>query len=246
VADLRAPTPSAAAEVVVRSRQEFERHIADHYRNLAQRMRYLLSERRHQVRDLETHRGFRQLELLVRRRHQQVDDLASHLAVVARLRLAMARQRVTRAGTQVASFDLRGRADVLRRRIEQQRASLQAVLERVVTRKQRRFAAARVRFAALDLRARVGQKRRAFEQRASDLGARIRRLLVEKRRELAEAAVQVEERGPLKLLERGYAIAYDAAGKVLRSPDQVALGDDISVRLAHGQLDATVRGKRKS
>ncbi len=246
VADLRAPTPSAAAEIVVRSRQEFERHIADHYRHLAQRMRYLLSERRHRVRDLETHRGFRQLELLVRRRHQQVDDLSSHLAVVARLRLAMARQRVTRAGTQVASFDLRGRADVLRRRIEQQRAALQAVLERVVTRKQRRFASARVRFAALDLRARVGKKRRAFEQRASDLGARIRRLLVEKRRELAEAALQVEERGPLKLLERGYAIAYDAAGKVLRSPDQVALGDDITVRLARGQLDATVRGKRKS
>ncbi|MBZ5503566.1 MAG: exodeoxyribonuclease VII large subunit [Acidobacteriia bacterium] len=243
VADLRAPTPSAAAEIVVRSRQEFERHIADHYRHLAQRMRYLLSERRHRVRDLETHRGFRQLEQLVRRRHQQVDDLASHLAVVARLRLAMARQRLTRAGTQVASFDLRGRADVLRRRIEQQRAALQAVLERVVARKQRRFAAARVRFAALDLRARVGQKRRAFEQRASDLGARIRRLLVEKRRELAEAALQVEERGPLKLLERGYAIAYDAAGKVLRSPDQVALGDDISVRLAHGQIDATVRRK---
>ena len=30
VADLRAPTPSAAAEIVVRSRQEFERHIAEY------------------------------------------------------------------------------------------------------------------------------------------------------------------------------------------------------------------------
>jgi len=31
----------------------------------------------------------------------------------------------------------------------------------------------------------------------------------------------------------------------LRSPDQVVLGDDISVRLARGQLDATVRRKRE-
>jgi len=31
---------------------------------------------------------------------------------------------------------------------------------------------------------------------------------------------------------------------VLRSPDQVALGDEISVRLARGQLDATVRSKK--
>src|SRR6185437_5442597 len=52
VADLRAPTPSAAAEIVVRSRQEFDRHIADHQRNLVQQMRYLLSQRRHRVRDL--------------------------------------------------------------------------------------------------------------------------------------------------------------------------------------------------
>src|SRR5271169_4425635 len=42
VADLRAPTPSAAAEIVVRSRQEFERHIAEAYRNLAQQIRYRL------------------------------------------------------------------------------------------------------------------------------------------------------------------------------------------------------------
>src|ERR1700690_724364 len=35
VADLRAPTPSAAAEIVVKSRQEFERHIAEYHRQIA-------------------------------------------------------------------------------------------------------------------------------------------------------------------------------------------------------------------
>ncbi len=43
VADLRAPTPSAAAEIVVRSRVEFERNIAEHQRHIVQRMRYLIS-----------------------------------------------------------------------------------------------------------------------------------------------------------------------------------------------------------
>jgi exodeoxyribonuclease VII large subunit len=243
-ADVRAPTPSVAAEIVVRSRQEFERHIADHYRHLAQRMRYLLSERRHRVRDLETHRGFRQLEVLVRRRHQQVDELGSQLAVVARLRLAIARQRLTRAGAQIASFDLRSRATVLRRRIGQQRDALWAALERLVARKQRRFASAQVRFAALDLRARVGKLCRTLDERTRDLRVQIDRALIARRRRLEAAALQLEERSPFQLLERGYAIAYDASGKVLRSPDQVALGDDISLRLARGQLDATVRGKK--
>lgn len=73
VADVRAPTPSAAAEIVLRSRQEFERHIAEYQRQLVHHTRYLLSERRHRVRDLEAHRAFRQLELLLRRRRQQID-----------------------------------------------------------------------------------------------------------------------------------------------------------------------------
>jgi exodeoxyribonuclease VII large subunit len=101
-----------------------------------------------------------------------------------------------------------------------------------------------VQFAALDLRARVGRLRRTLDQRGSELQARVLRALVAKRRRLEAAALQLEERSPFQLLERGYAIAYDAAGNVLRSPDQVTLGEDISVRLARGELGATVRTKK--
>jgi exodeoxyribonuclease VII large subunit len=201
VADLRAPTPSAAAEIVVQSRQEFERHIAACSRDLVKEMRYFLSQRRHRVRDLQTHRGFRQLELLVRRRHQQLDELSSALGMVLRLRLATARQRMTRAGAQIASFDLRGRASVLRRRIEQRGEALRTAMDRALIAKRHRF---------------------------------------------EKLKLQLDERSPLQLLERGYAIAYDASGRVLRSADQVAIGEGISVRLAKGLLDATVRRKRDS
>jgi exodeoxyribonuclease VII large subunit len=199
VADLRAPTPSAAAEIVLRSRVEFERHIADDQRRIVQRMRYLISQWRHHVRDLETHRGFRQLEIVVRQRHQRVDDLSSSLAVVLRLRLATARQRLTRAGTRISSFDLRARAETLRRRIDQQRNALQAALDR---------------------------------------------RLIAKRHQYEKVKLQLDERDPLRLLERGYAVAYDASGKVLRSADQVNVGDEISVWLARGGLGATVRNKK--
>src|SRR6202166_4501305 len=81
VSDVRAPTPSAAAEIVVRSRQEFENNIAEHFRHLVQQVRYRISQWRHRSRDLQTHRAFRQLEFLVRRRRQLVDELSSSLAV---------------------------------------------------------------------------------------------------------------------------------------------------------------------
>jgi exodeoxyribonuclease VII large subunit len=244
VSDVRAPTPSAAAEIVVRSRQEFEDHLAERYRHLVQRMRFRLSELRHRSRDLQTHRAFRQLEFLVRRRRQLVDELSSSLAVGLREKLVASRQRLSEASTRIASFDLRSRGHVIRRRIERVQSALQVALNRVVLRKRRRFTAAHVQFAALDLRARVGRWRRKLDQRSAELQARLLRALVTKRRRLEAAALQLEERSPFQLLERGYSIAYDAAGKVLRSPDQVSLGDDISVRLARGELGATVRTKK--
>jgi exodeoxyribonuclease VII large subunit len=246
VADLRAPTPSAAAEIVVKSRQEFERHIAEYQRQITHHVRYRLSQWRHRVRDLQTHRGFRQLELVLRNRRQLLDEMANSLPVGLRLRLAMARQRLTEANAHIASFDLRGRAAVLARRIEQQHGLLQAALERVVARKRRGFATTQLRLAALDLRARVGHLRWRWERDSAELQVRMDRALIAKRRRLQAAALTLDERSPLRILERGYAIAYDSSGKVLRSPDQVALGDDISVRLARGELGAAVRSKKKS
>jgi exodeoxyribonuclease VII large subunit len=67
--------------------------------------------------------------------------------------------------------------------------------------------------------------------------------LQKKRERLERLSLQLQERGPLKALERGYAIATDAAGNVLRSSDQIAIGDSVSLRLHQGRLSAEVTGK---
>jgi exodeoxyribonuclease VII large subunit len=60
---------------------------------------------------------------------------------------------------------------------------------------------------------------------------------------LERLSLQVQERGPLKALERGYAIATDAAGNVLRSAEQVAIGDAVGIRLQRGSLTTNVTSK---
>lgn len=133
---------------------------------------------------------------------------------------------------------------MLRVRVERRSGELSAALDRAVTRKRRRYASVQVRIASLDLRARVSQLRRRLERDASEFTAHARRYLVATRRKCEAATLRLEERSPFQLLERGYAIAYDANGRVLRSVEQVAGGDEIAVRLARGEIGATVRMKR--
>jgi exodeoxyribonuclease VII large subunit len=92
----------------------------------------------------------------------------------------------------------------------------------------------------------VARWRHVVERRLAELEARAERVLAGKRQRFEAAKLQLEERSPFRILERGYAIAYDASGNVLRSADQVALGEDISVRLARGELGAAVRKKKNS
>jgi exodeoxyribonuclease VII large subunit len=198
-ADVRAATPSAAAEIVVRSREEFDRHIGELDRRLVERLRYVLLERRHEVQQLLGHRAFRRLPDLVRQRRQRVDELALAQAELLRRRLKATADKVRLLERRLAGIDLR------------------------------------IRLAALRLRIGQGSER---------LGNAAERFFTARRHRLDALAVQLEERSPLRLLERGYAICYDASGRLLRGADGVAVGDEIAVQLARGRLGAVVNKKQ--
>ena len=106
-----------------------------------------------------------------------------------------------------------------------------------------RFNAAHVRVVSFDFRARIGALRFRLQKRAHDLGTRAERIVRLKRESLERLTLQLQERSPLKVLERGYAIATDAAGNVLRDAGQVAVGDRVSIQLHRGRITSEVKKK---
>src|SRR5208283_499121 len=87
VADVRASTPSAAAELVVQTRREFDNHVSDLQADLASLMRYRLMDLSGRIHALLGRPGFlRPLDLL-RQRRQRADDLAARVAHGLRARL---------------------------------------------------------------------------------------------------------------------------------------------------------------
>jgi exodeoxyribonuclease VII large subunit len=195
---VRASTPSAAAELVVQTRREFDKHIADLRETLAQQLRYRLSVLSRRVHELSARRGFRRPLDLLRQQRQRADEMTSRLTLGLRARLQQARKRYTAAHLRIASFDFR---------------------------------------------AKIGRLHIRLERVAAELGVRAERMLRTKRERLDRLRLQLEERSPLRVLERGYAIATDAAGNVLRSADQVALGDSVSIQLHRGRLTTEVKKK---
>src|SRR5215204_994306 len=112
------------------------------------------------------------------------------------------------------------------------------------------------RFQVVNLRARVQEQAlsQAFDEVKSQLNRARSRLdgassacdsamefkLQEGRERLALAAASLDALSPLGVLQRGYAIAQDASGKLVRDAASVTLGDAVNVRLAKGKLKTRV------
>ncbi|HEY7271860.1 MAG TPA: exodeoxyribonuclease VII large subunit [Actinoplanes sp.] len=89
------------------------------------------------------------------------------------------------------------------------------------------------------------------EQRAGDISAlrgRALRCLDQRLHraddELRHTLARLRALSPAATLERGYAIVQRADGHVVRAADDVKIDDILRVRLAEGELDATVREQR--
>jgi exodeoxyribonuclease VII large subunit len=135
VADLRAPTPSAAAELVVCTRQELLDRIAGREQKLVHAVRYRLAAlaRRWQQQGIDRPLGL--LHRAIGRQAQRVDELEFRLRDLLRTRLERhARMRRTLAA-RLQQFDLRPRFAADRRRLDQAQAAAAQALRWQIARR---------------------------------------------------------------------------------------------------------------
>jgi len=71
-----------------------------------------------------------------------------------------------------------------------------------------------------------------------------RNVLLEHRARSERLDTALHSLSPLAILDRGYALVFDASGKLLKDAAKVKAGDEISARLAKGTIIATVKRKK--
>jgi exodeoxyribonuclease VII large subunit len=107
VADVRAATPSAAAEIVIRSRQEVEEQVERLRGRLERGMRYQLVMRRKDLTEAAQHGAFARMMDGIRKRQQRVDELGFRLVHAQRGHLVARRRKFETLGATVRHYDLR-------------------------------------------------------------------------------------------------------------------------------------------
>lgn len=195
-ADLRAPTPSAAAELVIRSRVEVENQAEALRDRLVRGMERRLLEARHALMERAQDGAFARMMDLIRQRQQTLDDLTFRLERSERQVLEHMRRRWETVAAAVRHYDAR----------------------RVLAGMSR------------DLRSHT-----------SELAAAMRNLLLQYRVRAERMGRALEMLSPLAILDRGYALVFDATGKLVKDADLVHSGDEIRARLARGEIRAVAK-----
>jgi exodeoxyribonuclease VII large subunit len=132
VADLRAPTPSAAAELVIRSRQEVEEHTSALHERLSRSMRYRLLTARQALTELAQHGAFARMMEVIRQRQQKLDDLTHRMELAQRQLLEQMRRRWETSSAAIRHYDLRLVLSGMRKQLESGTAALFAVMRSVL------------------------------------------------------------------------------------------------------------------
>jgi exodeoxyribonuclease VII large subunit len=135
VADLRAPTPSGAAELVVSQKSELVERISNLERRLIQQLHYDLSQLRNRVLELSTHRAFASVEGRLRLYRQRLDESIFRVESAQLDLLVSLKTRWQLLSSSLQRFDLaqmvRHKCDALDHQLALSQSQIQFLLQRL-------------------------------------------------------------------------------------------------------------------
>ena len=216
-ADVRAPTPSAAAELVVRAKADFEQQVDTLRRHLVGALQQRLLGLRNRF---------------VRAAHSYVFREPRHVLTQHRQAVAHLLERTRRA-----------LFDTVREQHQRLDEAALALGQHTQLTLQRRRQILPLLYSRLT--AALPRTREREAQRVERLALRLRHPLLmaaqRARQAVVHQAAQLQALSPLAVLDRGYSITQSADGTVLRDPATLAPGEAVSTRLARGRFTSTVQ-----
>lgn len=219
-ADVRAPTPTAAAEMVVPKITDLLSRVAELERRL-----------------LDTDRWFQPLV-------QRVDELSQRLDARAGSIVAQAKLRIHAAEAKLSSIKPDKVIELLRARIELFHGRLFRVGTGATQRLDAHLVELRERLRRAVPFERVEHGRGRVDSLEVRLGIGVKRSVDDARAAVVGLGLRLDSLNPQRVLERGYSI-LSVGGKHVRSVEEVRDGDKMEVAVADGLVIGSVINRSK-
>lgn len=195
VADRRAPTPSAAAEIVAESEDQIEAFIAQRTQDLFQLVDYKILQSRADLQELALSPVFVEFPQAIKDWRYETEDFEARLRTAFAEKLKTATKRLEKISSQLSPVRLASK----------------------VAENQKRLALLKQRSAAA-----------------------VRKTVDAKDESLKIEMASLDALSPLAVLKRGFALAENEKGEILRDAKMVKAGENVKIRLAKGKIEARV------
>ncbi|GGE53868.1 exodeoxyribonuclease VII large subunit [Priestia taiwanensis] len=197
VADLRAPTPTAAAEMAVPSIGDVLERIEQRTLRLQRAMNEKLQEGKNRLKQAEQSYAFRYPKQLYEQKEQQLDRLLEDL---------------TKA------------------------------INHVYDQKKKMYEQHALRLDKHHPHQQVEHMKSRFANLEKNLQQEVHKILEKKQQQFSSAVSRLEVLNPLHIMNRGYSVAYNEEGSVVKSVKDIRLGESLKVQMQDGHVDCHVQG----
>ena len=241
VADVRASTPSNAAELVVPDRQALWSELDGYHRRVERALETRIGKLRLRFERLEKRLHDPRHALGgVRRR---LDSLRRDLGRRGQARVAADRSRLTALQGKLSRLDPRRQLAHDRASLQRLTSRLEAAAQPMTARRARALHEIDTHLRAL-ARPTVSRRARALDELGTRLRSIGRPMLAGKRAKLDGVRHRLDALSPRAVLSRGYAIVLHE-GQALMAAARARDGDGLHILLHEGELDATVSRRWK-
>lgn len=221
VADVRAPTPSAAAEIATAALAQHLQFLVQAKQRIRSHMRTVLQHAKMQLAHTKRHPYICSKTRLIEGDVQRLSDVSSDIKGAVRAHLLQLRQRLVSAQKQIRALNPHARIVQQKQKLTSSMRTLHYALKRAFNERQTRF---------------------SQREWAKTLDYAMRKMVEQRSKRLKELAAHLASIHPKHLLTKGYCILFrENSPSIILSKRELAPEDRVRVRLSDGQAQLIVR-----
>ena len=237
IADVRAPTPSAAAEIVVPDAVELLRNVEAHYQRLTLLMKHQLQYFQTQLNHLQ--QRLPDPQVTINQHKKRLEHLSSQLQRGWAQLINERRQHLDYWAVRL--IHPQSKIEVQQQRVAHLKDRLHQVMDKKLVNMHYRQHTLIQQFQALSPLPEVNSQKKAVSQIRKRMDSAIQQQVQRNKLSLAHTMRTLSAVSPLNTLERGYSITSLAdSGKVVRRASDVTQGEHLNIRLQQGQIHCEV------